>query len=168
MDCHGRAADVFLGVFEDSRSRGRRNRSKYEYSNRHSTDGGGFAAGHFRLQRVAGSLIRCLASIHGFPDGSLDVDADRRSGSGSFGDCDDLYGTPQDLAVGKDRAWTLIKGTVRPGPLIDQAFGDRAVSVDAAITQERPVGAGHVELAQFDGNDENLFAVHAGLCQNFS
>ena len=140
----------------------------YEYSNRHSTDGGGFAAGHFRLQRIAIALVRCLAGIHRFPDGSIDVDADRRSGGGGFGDCNDLYGTPQDLAVGKDWAWIPHKGTMRLGPLIDQPFRNRAVSVDAAVAQERPVGACDVEFAQLHGDDEHLFAVDACLSQNLS
>src|SRR5690606_19545075 len=53
-----------------------------------------------------------------------------------------------------------------PAESVDVALGDRIVRVDAAIAEERPVRPGRVDLAEIDGDEENLLLVDRCLCQD--
>ena len=47
--------------------------------------------------------------------------------------------------------------------LVRETLGEIAVSVNAPVTQKRPVRAGHVHFREVNWDEQVLFAVHAGF-----
>ena len=52
--------------------------------------------------------------------------------------------------------------------LINQAFGEIAVSIDAAVAKEGPLGSGLVDFAEVEFDKEGFFIFGAGLGEEFS
>src|SRR5262249_16235491 len=54
------------------------------------------------------------------------------------------------------------------GTLVDQAFGEVAVGVDAAVAEEGPMGSGLVDFAEVEFDKEGFFIFGAGFGQDFA
>lgn len=50
----------------------------------------------------------------------------------------------------------------------EEAFGKIAVRVDAAVSQEGPVGAGELDFGEVAIDDANFFAVDAGAVDDLA